>query len=118
MTDPQALLNQRYDIYLTGQPPRYIGTGRLEYAQALGHYQISFAGAIDLFGWLTVPALALPAVEAPAFDEGKVVFEISRGYAVAIMRVVWTPEQKQSCTYADLRFPAAALKVIEKEIAK
>lgn len=110
------LLNQHFDIYLTGAPPRFLGTGRLEYAQALGHYQIAFTGPIDFHGWLTVPALALPVVEVPVFDEEKVVFMISRGYAVAIVRVVSTVEGKSERSYADLRFPEAALSVVGKEL--
>lgn len=102
------LLNQHYDIYLTGAPPRFLGTGRLEYAQALGHYQIAFTSPIDLCGWLTVPALALPAAEERVFDERKVVFEINRGYVVNIWRVVYLAGGVTEQSYADLRFPAAA----------
>ena len=109
------LLNQHYDIYLAEEPPRFLGTGRLEYAQALGHYQIAFTGHIDLAGWLTVPAVALPVTEVPVFDAEKVIFTITRGYAVAIVRVVSTGEGQSERSYADLRFPEAALIVVEKE---
>lgn len=115
MSDHQAdqLLNQLYDIYLAEALPRFLGTGRLKYAAALAHYQIAFTGPIDLCGWLTVPALALPAA-APAFDESKVVFTITRGYAVAIWRVVYLAGGVTEQSYADLRFPAVALRVVEK----
>lgn len=110
------LLNQRYDIFITGAPPRFLGTGRLEYAQALGHYQIAFTGPIDFCGWLTVPAVALPVAEVPVFDDEKIVFTITRGYAVAIMRLVSTVEGKSERSYTDLRFPEAALRLVEKEL--
>lgn len=41
---------------------------------------------------------------------------ISRGYAVAIVRVVSTVEGKSERSYADLRFPEAALSVVGKEL--
>lgn len=107
------LINQHFDIYLAEAPPRFLGTGRLEYAAALAHYQIAFTSPIDLCGWLTVPALALSAAAAPVFDESKVVFTITRGYAVAIWRVVYLAGGVTEQSYADLCFPAAALWVVE-----
>lgn len=114
--DDDQLLNQHYDIFITGTPPRFLGTGRLEYAQALDHYQIAFTGHIDLAGWLTVPAVALPVAEVPVFDDEKIVFTISRGYAVAIVRLVSTADGKSERSYADLRFPEAALIVVENRL--
>lgn len=110
------LLNLPYDIYLLEDPPRFLGTGRLEYAAALAHYQIAFASPIDLCGWLMVPALALPAAEERVFDECKVVFSITRGYAVAIVRMVYLAGGVTEQSYADLRFPAVALRVVEKAL--
>lgn len=110
------LLNQPYDIYLAESPPRFLGTGRLEYAAALAHYQIAFTGPIDFCGWLTVPAWALPVAEVPTFDAEKVIFTITRGYAVAIWRVVYVGGGATEQSYADLRFPAVALRVVEKAL--